>query len=613
VSWPLNESTPRATACCCVRLAPIDFPHHRGRRVVAPRAAASSRRTARATAAVVLVAIEIQQRAAAALPEQHDEERKGVTHAGPIRHDTAPPFSASAHDRLHPTGLEDLVGQLAVGDRARQDERADPGGEERERAPARGGRIAVEARGHAVDEARETFRERLAHRFRRTGQLGGERRRDATHVAARSMLRTKIASRRRLQPCAAAQVVEPAREEIGARLGEAVRHRFGEERRLVAEVGVETAAGEARLRHQRVDAGAVVAARPEQAGGSLHDTSARAGLVLGGVRHDVRITAAKPRCHGMMGVIFCPSRLWQRACSPWVLVVVLGSASAAAQPTEPVEAEPPPPAELPADPPPAAEPGPPAAAAAVPPVVGATLELATRYEAQGRLASAWTTWRRAAALLEEAGAHERALEATRRAERLDPDVPRLTIVAAETPAGLRVQHDDVDYSAGVLGSALRVDPGAHAVTARAPGRVPWSTTVNVRRGERARVEIPELDVLVAGGGGASALRPAGIVTAGVGAAGLVVGALLMVAASRDVANASADPELCGSFHNCTPEGRELIDKADLEAKGATAAFVVGGVAVAAGFALLLIDGTTEESASAFIGPNGGGFLWHGHF
>jgi hypothetical protein len=51
---------------------------------------------------------------------------------------------------------------------------------------------------------------------------------------------------------------------------------------------------------------------------------------------------------------------------------------------------------------------------------------------------------------------------------------------------------DVRVGAGVLDSAIPVDPGAYHIVVRAPGYLAWETDLNIAEGERRLVSIPEL-------------------------------------------------------------------------------------------------------------------------
>ena len=250
-------------------------------------------------------------------------------------------------------------------------------------------------------------------------------------------------------------------------------------------------------------------------------------------------------------------------------------------------------------------------------------------ERLGRIASAWASYRQAAALL-TAGDDPAAAEMARQhALRLEPLVPKLTISAGSRPPGMEVWRDDTRFGAGVLGVPLAVDPGSLRIEARAPDHRPWSTTVAIRPSERLSVVIPALTpigqqpvtVRVDSSSARGGLFLAGVISAGAGIAAMATGALLGASAGRDVNRAEADDALCGAARRCTPAGRELIDEAEAKALGSTLALSLGAVALVGGFVMVLIDPavgssapeTGADSAAAltatpWAGLDGGGML-----
>jgi hypothetical protein len=199
---------------------------------------------------------------------------------------------------------------------------------------------------------------------------------------------------------------------------------------------------------------------------------------------------------------------------------------------------------------------------------------------------------------------------------------------------MEVWRDGVRYSEGIFGVAVAVDPGKHVIEVRAPGYRSFRTEVELSaRGDRKIVAVPPLARIGtdeapfgadrrAGTAQAGAARPArklstlfdaAAITTTAGAAGLAVGTILGLSAARDVRTAQSNALLCGNAGRCTAEGYALIERADDKAIGSTVAFAVGGVAVAAGIGMFVIDavwGDDDEPASSavmpMIGPAGGG-------
>lgn len=125
--------------------------------------------------------------------------------------------------------------------------------------------------------------------------------------------------------------------------------------------------------------------------------------------------------------------------------------------------------------------------------VGAMMELSRCYEESGKITSAWSEYR---AVAEAAPARDdRAATARAKAAQLAPRVPRLTVTVApedQALAGFALKRDGRDMVVAAWNSPLPVDPGSHTVSATAPGRVPWTSTVTVAEGAAIVVAVPAL-------------------------------------------------------------------------------------------------------------------------
>lgn len=254
------------------------------------------------------------------------------------------------------------------------------------------------------------------------------------------------------------------------------------------------------------------------------------------------------------------------------------------------------------------------------PGVGTMLNLADCQQKTGKTASAWAQFREAISAAHNAGSLEREEIARSRARELESKLSYLTI---ETWKGQRVQvtRDGEPVDEAVLGSAIPVDPGAHVISAAAPGKRSWSTTVQVgATADRVSVAVPILPddqgratgVLPAARG-ESAERPSGagsistqrvlaIVAGGVGVVGLGIGVGFgLKAASRwDDAKSGCNPYP----NNCGAQSARLADAAKSSAMVSTIAFAVGVAGVAGGLVLWLTapKHSAERSASLDIGP-----------
>lgn len=127
------------------------------------------------------------------------------------------------------------------------------------------------------------------------------------------------------------------------------------------------------------------------------------------------------------------------------------------------------------------------------PAVGTLLNLADCYERAGQNASAWARFHEAIALAQRLGRPDREKTARDRAEKLEPRLIRLSIVAQDKDAEVKLDGNVLD--AAVLGSPVPVDPGKHSIEASAKGKRPFTTTIEVSdRVKAPSVEIPALDV-----------------------------------------------------------------------------------------------------------------------
>ncbi len=278
------------------------------------------------------------------------------------------------------------------------------------------------------------------------------------------------------------------------------------------------------------------------------------------------------------------------------------------------------------------------------PASGTQINLARCYEKLGKLASAWRHYREASDRAVRDGNTERAQAARKFAAELEPRLPRL-IIKLRSPAGppgvpglpglpaLIVRRDGMPVSAALFGTAVYVDPGPHEVTAAAPGRAPFSTTVTVAEAATSTVEIPELAPAAAppatettvpgvpvspgspgspgsndatptiserapagpattppaGPGGrvdAGRARPrttgqrrvAGLITGGAGLVALGIG-LGIGATASSTWNDAFDSGLCDrDTLQCTVEGRDQVDTARSRARVSS---IVSGVGIAA--------------------------------
>ena len=125
--------------------------------------------------------------------------------------------------------------------------------------------------------------------------------------------------------------------------------------------------------------------------------------------------------------------------------------------------------------------------------IGTLLNLADCWERTGRTASAWARFLEVAELTKRLGQVDRERLARARATALEPRLSKLRVEVSSPPTGLELSRDGTPFGAAQWGMDVPIDPGSHTLEAKAPGRKPWTTVVDVPGdGKRAVVLIPSL-------------------------------------------------------------------------------------------------------------------------
>lgn len=280
------------------------------------------------------------------------------------------------------------------------------------------------------------------------------------------------------------------------------------------------------------------------------------------------------------------------------------------------------------------------------PAVGTLLYLSECYEKQGRTASAWVTFREAAALARSAGQVERANVAERRADELQQ---QLALVAIEISpearqiAGLEVRCGSVPVDVSLGTVSVPVDPGHVTVEASAPEHAPFTQNLEVEPKGRGTIVIPRLTRVASSSAAGSPVAvgvvpavttaewisgvPAGapptadsearstpiasIVLGGVGVVSLGVGAYFGVKAMSDADEAN---ELCPGGDCTSQRGEDLMHDARTSATVSNIAFGVGIASLATGVVLYFVEPDPEPAASGlapFLADRGAGLAWRG--
>ncbi len=256
------------------------------------------------------------------------------------------------------------------------------------------------------------------------------------------------------------------------------------------------------------------------------------------------------------------------------------------------------------------------------PGAGTLLNLAGCYEAWGRTASAWATYREAESAAAQTKRSDWERVARDRAKALEPKLSYLTVTLspeAQALGGLVVERDGKALDPAIFDTAVPIDPGTHVVKASAPGRREWSSEASIgANGTRSSVSIPALEALPAAveatppqetprappkTSEGSGRRTLGLVALGVGAAGLAAGAVFGLVANGTYDDALAND--CGGRTNgCTQAGIDNVSTARTQAAFSTGLFVGGGVVAAAGLALFFTAPKPSTSVAVSASPAG---------
>jgi hypothetical protein len=257
------------------------------------------------------------------------------------------------------------------------------------------------------------------------------------------------------------------------------------------------------------------------------------------------------------------------------------------------------------------------------PKPGTILNLAVCHEKQGKVASAWLDYLEAASFAARAGQKDREAFAKEQAAKLDKTVPRLIVRVRETTPGIVVKLDAAVVSEGVWGSATPVNPGKHTIEATALGYKAWENTFKIDNTPgNVEVFVPKLELESAGppvdkpkdpptGNGSKVVVPPdppvntiprdkptasrfnaplwiGVGLGAIGLAGMIFGTVngVETLSLRDAGNVECGPSPDETF--CTQKGLDLHAQAAAKASYSTAGFIVGGVGLGAGAALIIL-------------------------
>ena len=278
--------------------------------------------------------------------------------------------------------------------------------------------------------------------------------------------------------------------------------------------------------------------------------------------------------------------------------------------------------------------------------LGTLLFLADCYEKAGKLASAWATFREAESIAAGRSDQARGQIAKTRYTALEPRLSKLWIKVADgSDPAVVVKRDGEAIPKESWGVALPTDAGDHRIEASAPGKMSWTTTVNVAgEGANIPVNVPALVPAPTAPSTPVAPVPApqaateplappppshdgstqrllSYIAGGVGVVGLGLGTYFSVHASSKK-NDSLSHCRKDQPNLCDQTGVDLRDQALSSAHLATGFMIGGGVLLASGVVLFLTapsgrsEGAVAASSlrlTAAATPSGGQVVLGGDF
>jgi hypothetical protein len=236
------------------------------------------------------------------------------------------------------------------------------------------------------------------------------------------------------------------------------------------------------------------------------------------------------------------------------------------------------------------------------------------------------------------GAFKRAQqEARNELSAIDPRIGQLRIMLEGAgQKQVTVKMDDQPVSPALVGVYRPLDPGRHEVVVYPAGQAPVKATIELKDGEKKEIKLSISDAPPASGaspglagapdsqgslssssapdtppaGGAdqpgffTPLRTLGVGLGGVGVVGVTVGSIFVAKGFGASSDATAKFDACP--RPCPPEQQKEIKNLDSKAARSKSigggALVVGGLALGAGIALIVVGKPAPKSAGAYVTP-----------
>lgn len=256
--------------------------------------------------------------------------------------------------------------------------------------------------------------------------------------------------------------------------------------------------------------------------------------------------------------------------------------------------------------------------------------IASCEEKLGRLVTALGGYQLAYADADSVGEDFKS-EVDRAVTRLEASIPKLVIMRGTGAEAAEIQLDGVSIGASSVGVPVPLDPGPHAVTAKAPFALPFSQTVTLKENEQNSIDVslipeptpePSEPRLPSGPAAPTSDRPNRRLTAyvigGVGVASLISSAVLFGLRQSTLSDLE---NKCGPEHNCPSSAAN--EYSNLKTYNVTAQIALGVGVAGVGTALTMLilqrkqAPSTSTSASrtwSLSAPNSlVGLSWGGRF
>jgi hypothetical protein len=279
---------------------------------------------------------------------------------------------------------------------------------------------------------------------------------------------------------------------------------------------------------------------------------------------------------------------------------------------------------------------------------GTLLNLAECYEKQGKLASAWSSFKEAQVQAQRDARHERVDYAKKHIAAIEPRLSKITIEVpgdANTP-GLSVLLDGAELGSAAWNVGVPIDPGPHELAATAPSKLIYDKKFEIAASSTSTtLSIPKLEDAPAAASvsplhpvdqdvekrpvpseqaASNSSRTVGYVLLGAGVVGIGVGSYFGLHAFSKWSERKDD---CA--HGCTPDAKTAGDAASSAALVSDIGFGVGLIAAGVGTYLVLSAKHSSEAGAAtqqasrtqraslqlvpVVGAGGGGLWLRGNY